>query len=99
MKSLSGFDSSFILLSIISNNITRMSSISFSKLRSSLLKFIFVTFSLKNSYIIIFSPVRDLLNMSVVNSASASDSFLPFTYLPIAYYEKNILTRISPIIS
>lgn len=48
---------------------------------------------------IIFYPVLDLLNMSVVKSAKANDNFLPFTYLPIAYSEKNILTNISPIMS
>lgn len=47
----------------------------------------------------IFYPVLDLLNISVVNYASANDNFLPCTYLPIASYVKNILTNIYPIIS
>lgn len=76
-----------------------MSSINFYKFLSALLKFIFVTFSLKNNYIIIFYPVLDLLNISVVKSAKANDNFLPLTYLPIASSEKNILTNISPIIN
>lgn len=48
---------------------------------------------------IIFCPDRDRLNMSVVKSASANESFLPFTYLFMAYSVKNILTKISPIIN
>lgn len=32
-----------------------------------------------------FCPDRERLNMSVVKSASAKDSFFPFTYLFMAY--------------
>jgi hypothetical protein len=56
-----------------------------------------VTLSLKKSYINIFKPVLDLLNISVVKSAILNDSFFPFTILFKASSLKNIRISISPI--
>lgn len=79
--------------------ITRMSSINVSSRLSSFVKLTFVTFSLRNNSIIIFKPARDLLNIVVVKSAIASESLVPCTCLPIASSLKNILIKISPIMS
>ena len=76
-----------------------MSSISCYKRLSYFAKFTFVTCYLRKSYIIIFKPVLDLLNTVVVKSAMTSDNFLPCTSLFKAYSLKNILIKISPIIS
>jgi hypothetical protein len=82
---------------MIPNKMERIYSICFYKSLSSLRKFIVVVFSPKNIENRIFSPDRERLNMVVVKSANAIDRDLSPTFLLIASYEKNVLTRISPI--